>query len=350
VTVTDHPSAVPTLTPAQFAEGFAMLRDNVCRIIRGKASSVELALTCLLAEGHLLVEDVPGTGKTTLARALAASLGAGWSRIQFTPDLMPSDVTGVTVFDQRNQEFSFHPGPVFAHVVLADEINRASPKTQAALLEVMEEQRVTVDGQPHQVPRPFLVVATQNPVDMDGTYPLPEAQLDRFLMRIRLGYPDHASEVEVLQGRVESRRVEDLQAVMSVANAEALIQAANRIHVAAPLYSYIVNVAAATRNLPEVRLGASPRGSLALLRASQVRAASAGRTYVTPDDVKTLAEPVLAHRVLLTTDAVLRGATAASVVASALAATPVPQSAAQGVPQVPQQTSQQPSAMTPNHG
>jgi MoxR-like ATPase len=315
----------PVWSPPQFAEAFGALRDNVCRVIRGKAGAVELALTCLLAEGHLLVEDVPGTGKTTLARAIAASLGAGWSRIQFTPDLMPSDVTGVTVYDQRSQNFTFHPGPVFASVVLADEINRASPKTQSALLEVMEERRVTVDGTPHAVPTPFVVVATQNPVDMDGTYPLPEAQLDRFLMRIRLGYPDAAAEIEVLRGRAESRRVEDLKPVLSIADAEALVRSAAAVHVAEALYAYIVGIAAATRVLPEVRLGASPRGSLALLRAAQVRAAAAGRGFATPDDVKSLAEPVLAHRILLTTDAVLRGVTASSVVETAIAATPVPQ-------------------------
>jgi len=315
------------LSVEQCAAGFATLRDSVCRIVRGKAEAVELALTCLLAEGHLLVEDVPGTGKTTLARALAASLGAGWSRIQFTPDLMPSDVTGVTVFDQQTREFRFHSGPVFAHVVLADEINRASPKTQAALLEVMEEQRVTVDGTPHPVPRPFLVVATQNPVDMDGTYPLPEAQLDRFLMRISLGYPDHAAEVEVLRGRENAKNVDRLPPVMGVEDVTALIHRAARTHVAPSVYSYVVHIAAATRALPDVRLGASPRGSLALLRAAQVRAAAHGREYLTPDDVKALAEPVLAHRILLNQDALMRGGTAAAIVAAAVAATPVPQTA-----------------------
>ena len=325
MTVTE-PQA-PTLSVEQFATAFATLRDSVCRIVRGKAEAVELALTCLLAEGHLLVEDVPGTGKTTLARALAASLGAGWSRIQFTPDLMPSDVTGVTIFDQQTREFRFHSGPVFAHVVLADEINRASPKTQAALLEVMEEQNVTVDGTSHPVPRPFLVVATQNPVDMDGTYPLPEAQLDRFLMRIALGYPDHAAEVEVLQGRENAKRVDQLPSVMSVDDVGILIQRAAQTHVAPSLYSYVVAIAAATRTLPDVRLGASPRGSLALLRAAQVRAASQSREYLTPDDVKALAEPVLAHRILLNQDALMRGGTASAIVAYAVAATPVPQTA-----------------------
>ena len=317
----------PMLSGEHFAAGFALLRDAICEVVRGKVEAVELALTCLLAEGHLLVEDVPGTGKTTLARALAASLGASWNRVQFTPDLMPSDVTGVTVFDQRAQEFTFHAGPVFAHVVLADEINRASPKTQAALLEVMEERNVTVDGTTHPVPQPFLVVATQNPVDMDGTYPLPEAQLDRFLMRIRLGYPDHAAEVEVLQGRERTRRLADLPPVLGIDEVAVLIHQAEQVFVAPSVYSYVVNIAAATRTMPDVRLGASPRGSLALLRASQVRAASQGRVYLTPDDVKALAEPVLAHRILLNQDALMRGGTAASVVAAAVAATPVPQTA-----------------------
>jgi MoxR-like ATPase len=315
------------LSGDQFATDFARLRDAICQIVRGKAEAVELALTCLLAEGHLLVEDVPGTGKTTLARALAAALGASWNRVQFTPDLMPSDVTGVTVFDQRAQQFQFHAGPIFAHVVLADEINRASPKTQSALLEVMEERHVTVDGTTHPVPQPFLVVATQNPVDMDGTYPLPEAQLDRFLMRIKLGYPDHAAEVEVLQGRERTRRLGEMPPVMPIAGVDSLIRQAEKVFVAPSVYSYVVNIAAATRTMPEVRLGASPRGSLALLRASQVRAASQGRNYLRPDDVKALAEPVLAHRILLTQDALMRGRSAADVVAAAVAATPVPQTA-----------------------
>ncbi len=307
-----------------FVSGFRALHDNVCTVVRGKADVVGLALTCLLAEGHLLIEDVPGVGKTTLARAIAASLGAGWSRIQFTPDLLPSDVTGVSVYDQRSGRFDFHPGPVFSHLVLGDEINRASPKTQSALLEVMEERQVTVDGRAHPVPRPFTVVATQNPVEMDGTYPLPEAQLDRFLMRISVGYPDHDAEVEVLDGRRQARRVEDLKPVMTPDDAQALIRIAQNVYVAPALTSYIVRVVAATRVLPEVRLGASPRGSLALLRAAQVRAAAAGREYATPADVKSLAIPVLAHRVILTTETQIRGLTPEAAVESAIAGVPVP--------------------------
>ena len=308
----------------EFVACFQRLRDNICHVIRGKHDVVGLALVCFFAEGHLLIEDVPGVGKTTIARALAASMAGRWNRIQFTPDLLPSDVTGVSIFDQRTREFVFHPGPVFANIVLGDEINRASPKTQSALLEVMEEQRVTVDGVAHAVPRPFLVIGTQNPIDMDGTYPLPEAQLDRFLMRIEVGYPGHEAEVEVLDGRRQRRQVENLRPVLSLEQAAALIRAAADIHIAPAVASYIVALAAATRQLPEVRLGASPRGSLALARAARVLAAADGRAFVTPADVKTLAVPVLAHRVLLTTDARIKGVTQATVVEAVAASVPVP--------------------------
>lgn len=315
------------LTSQRFVAGFQRLADNICHVVRGKADVIDLVLTCFFAEGHLLIEDVPGVGKTTIARALAASLGGGWSRIQFTPDLLPSDVTGMSIFDQRTREFVFHPGPVFANVVVGDEINRASPKTQSALLEVMEEHQVTVDGAAHQVPRPFLVIGTQNPVDMDGTYPLPEAQLDRFLMRVAVGYPDHAAEVEVLDGRQLSRRVSDLKPVLTLSEAAELMRAAEAVHLSPAVAGYIVSVAAATRELAEVRLGASPRGSLALARAARVRAASQGRAFVTPADVKALAVPVLAHRVLLTTDARTRGMTAQDCVEAAAASVAVPHQA-----------------------
>ncbi|WP_240972509.1 AAA family ATPase [Nonomuraea composti] len=311
----------------QFAQRFQLLATNIERIIRGKHEAIELALICLFAEGHLLVEDVPGTGKTTLARSLAASVDAEWRRIQFTPDLLPSDITGVSIFNQAHQKFEFHQGPVFANIVLADEINRASPKTQAALLEVMEERRVTVDAEPHPVPRPFLVVATQNPVDMDGTYPLPEAQLDRFLMKISVGYPDHASEVEVLKGMPTGPQVERLPVVARSSDVAGMIDFASRIHVADPVYDYIVAVCAATRTSPHLRLGASPRGSLALLRAARVKAAAAGRHYVVPEDVKALAVPVLAHRLILTPEAELREVTAAAALGEILAGMPVPQAA-----------------------
>jgi MoxR-like ATPase len=317
----------PAALAGQFAQRFQMLAANIEQVIRGKREAVELALVCMFAEGHLLIEDVPGTGKTTLARCIAASVDAEWGRIQFTPDLLPSDITGVSIFNQAHQKFEFHQGPVFANIVLADEINRASPKTQSALLEVMEERRVTVDAEPHPVPRPFLVVATQNPVDMDGTYALPEAQLDRFLMQISVGYPDHVSEVEVLKGMPSGPQVDRLPVVARASDVAGMIDFATRIHVADPVYDYIVALCAATRHSPHLRLGASPRGSLALLRAARVKAAAAGRHYVVPEDVKALTVPVLAHRLIRTPEAELRDVTAANVLGELLAGMPVPQAA-----------------------
>ena len=311
----------------RFAQLFGALVGNIERVIRGKRENVELAMLCLLSEGHLLLEDVPGTGKTTLARTIAASVDARWTRIQFTPDLLPSDVTGVSIFNQASSKFEFHPGPIFANIVVADEINRGSPKTQSALLEVMEERRVTVDGRPQPVPRPFMVIATQNPVDMDGTYPLPEAQLDRFLMKISMGYPDHASEVAVLAGMPTGPLVDQLAKVAGRDDVKNMIDFAGRIHVAPPLYDYIVHIVATTRQHPDIRLGASPRASLALLRAVRVRAAAAGRSYVVPEDVKALATHVIAHRLMLTPEAELRGRTPAELVAEALGRVPVPQAA-----------------------
>jgi MoxR-like ATPase len=308
-------------SPTAFGERFDALVANVERVILGKHEVVELAVACLLAEGHLLVEDVPGVGKTTLARGLAASIDATWRRIQFTPDLLPSDITGTTVYNQRTGGFEFHPGPVFANVVLGDEINRASPRTQSALLEVMEERAVTIDGAPRPVPRPFLVVATQNPVDMDGTYALPEAQLDRFLMRLAVGYPDHAAEVAVLAG---TAAVGEIPSVATADEVGAMIAEARAAHVAPALLDYVVELTAATRTLPDLRLGASPRASLALLRAARVIALASGRGYVTPEDVRRLAAPVLAHRLLLTSDAEVRGRTPADVVAEVLGRVPVP--------------------------
>ncbi len=313
---------------AGYTEIFDALTRNIGQVVLGKTEAVRLALTALFAGGHLLVEDVPGVGKTTLARAVAASVRGAWRRIQFTPDLLPSDVTGVTIFNQASREFEFHNGPIFANVVIADEINRASPKTQSALLEVMQERYVTVDGVRHPVPTPFLVVATQNPVEMDGTYRLPEAQLDRFLIRLSVGYPDEATEVDVLRGGAARRDPDDLHEITDTASIAELSALAGRVYVHDVAYHYIVALARATRVHPDVRLGLSPRGAIALTRASQAYALAAGRPYVLPEDVKTLAEPVMAHRLVLTPDAQLRGQTASGVVGSVLDSVPVPQPAA----------------------
>jgi MoxR-like ATPase len=311
-----------------FAQTFRAIHENVETVVHGKAEVVHLALVCLLAEGHLLVEDVPGVGKTSLARALASSIGASWHRIQFTPDLLPSDVTGVSIYNQASGRFEFKPGPVFAGIVLADEINRASPKTQSALLEVMEEHHVTVDGQAHAVPRPFMVVATQNPVDMDGTYPLPEAQLDRFLMRISVGYPDRHHEGAILRSHQRVSPLDSLAAVVSADHVRTMIAVTNDVHVADSVYDYIVRIVAATRQVSELRLGASPRGSLALLRAGRAWAAADGRNFLVPEDVRALAAAVLSHRLILTPEAELRGVTPAQVVEQVLATEPVPREAA----------------------
>ena len=323
-----RPAVPPAVTPAgpeQAADWFGRMAGNIEQVVRGKHAVVELALTCLIAEGHLLIEDVPGVGKTLLARCLAASIDGRLQRVQFTPDLLPSDITGVTVYEQAAARFTFHPGPVFGNIVHGDEINRASPKTQSALLEVMEERRVTVDGTRYAVPRPFMVIATQNPVDMDGTYPLPQAQLDRFLMRVGIGYPDHADEISVLAGAGTGPDPDRLPRVTDAGEVASVAAGAGLAHVADSLHDYIVRITAATRRAPGVRLGASPRASLALLRAARAKATLAGRDYVVPEDVRELAEPVLAHRLILTPDAELAGATTTSALAEVLAAVPVPQ-------------------------
>ena len=322
--MTDTP---PTLTPDEvqsFADVAARLASNVASVVLGKPEVVRLALTGLFAEGHLLLEDVPGVGKTTLARAIAASVRGQWRRIQFTPDLLPSDVAGVTIFNQANRQFEFHGGPVFANIVVADEINRASPKTQSALLEVMEERQVTVDGHRHGVPRPFLVVATQNPVEMDGTYRLPEAQLDRFLMKLSIGSPTEEVEVEVLRGAAAGRSPDYLGAVTDTETVAQLIRLTNRVFVADPLYTYAVRLAAGTREHKQVRVGVSPRGVIALTRAAQAYALVSGRAYVVPEDVKALIDPVFAHRLLLAPDAAMRGVTAADVLAAVVESVPTP--------------------------
>jgi len=306
-----------------FAGVAAELADRIGTVVLGKPDVVRLALTALFAQGHILLEDVPGVGKTTLARALAASVKGQWRRIQFTPDLLPSDVSGVTIFNQASRGFEFHPGPVFANIVIADEINRASPKTQSALLEVMEERRVTVDGVPHPVPQPFLVVATQNPVEMDGTYRLPEAQLDRFLVKLSVGYPDEDVEVEVLRGAA-LRSPDTLEPITDTVTVGEMVRMAQRVHIADPLYTYAVRLAAATRNHPQVRVGVSPRGVIALTRAASAFALINGRGYVLPEDLKTLVGPVFAHRVLLSPDAQLRGVTAVEVLDDAITSVAVP--------------------------
>ena len=296
---------------------------NTEQVLLGRTDAIRLALACLLARGHLLIEDVPGTGKTSLAKALAASIGGTSHRIQFTPDLLPTDITGVSVWDPQARTFEFRPGPIFAHVVVADEINRASPKTQSALLEVMEEDQVTIDGVAHPVPVPFLVIATQNPIDLEGTYRLPEAQLDRFLMRITVGHPGREVEEQILLGR--SRSVTPvLQPVTSPGQIEYLQRLVAGVHTAPEIARYIATIGEGTREHGSLRLGASTRGSLALLRAAQAFAACSGRHYVVPDDVKTTAAAVLTHRLVLSAQAEVRGATASAVLAEVLDGVRVP--------------------------
>ncbi len=308
---------------AYFAEVHAAVQANIEQVLTGKTDVVRTALTCLFAGGHLLIEDVPGVGKTTLAKALAASIDASCHRIQFTPDLLPSDITGTTVYDQRDSSFDFRAGPVFAHLVIADEINRASPKTQSALLEVMQERQVTVDSRGYPVPEPFLVVATQNPVDLEGTYRLPEAQLDRFLFRITVGYPDLAGEKEILTGRAIAEPPL-LGAVASIDQVRWMTQYTSRVHVADAVAGYIAELVHATRADPRLRLGVSPRGGLAMLRAAQAWAAAQGRGYVVPGDVKAVALPALGHRLILHPDAEVRGVKARDVLADVLASVAVP--------------------------
>ena len=307
-----------------FADTFSKIVENVGLALLGKEEVIRLALTAMLAEGHLLLEDAPGTGKTALARALAASVQGTHSRIQFTPDLLPSDITGVTVFDQKSGSWEFHPGPVFASVVLADEINRASPKTQSALLEVMEESRVTVDGVRHEAGRPFMVIATQNPVEQAGTYRLPEAQLDRFLMKTSVGYPDRGALTRILGGSAKPDRSAGLSAVITSDAVSSMADLAAGNHVETSVLDYIGALVEATRDSPDTRLGVSTRGAIAMTRAVRVWAAAQGRPYVLPADVQDLAEVVWAHRLVMDPDAEFAGATAADVVTRALADVPVP--------------------------
>ncbi|GAC1319818.1 MAG: MoxR family ATPase [Chloroflexota bacterium] len=303
------------------------LRDLVAaveQVLVGKHAEAELAIIGLAAAGHLLIEDVPGVGKTMLAKSLARATGCTFKRIQFTPDLLPSDVTGVSIYNQRTAEFEFRAGPIVAHVVLADEINRATPKTQSALLEAMEEHQVTVEGVTRQLPTPFIVLATQNPIEYEGTFPLPEAQLDRFLLRIHLGYPAPDDEVSVLQRQMLRHPLDDLAPVTSASQLQQLQREVREVHVDPQIQRYIVHLVSLTRDHPDVYLGASPRGSLALMRAAQARAAMSARDYVLPDDVKALATSALAHRLIMSPEARMRNATAQAVIRSVLAEVPVP--------------------------
>ncbi|MFT3797072.1 AAA family ATPase [Microbacterium sp.] len=307
------------LNADSFARAAGAITASVTRVIDGKPAAVRAALVCLLAEGHLLIEDVPGVGKTMLARALAASVDATVRRIQFTPDLLPGDVTGVSVYNPVDRVFEFKPGAVFAHIVIADEINRSSPKTQSALLEAMEERQVTVDGTSHRLADPFLVVATQNPLEMEGTYALPEAQRDRFMMRISMGYPDAASEALMLRQRDTVNPLDALTPVAGAADVRALIAWTRGIHVSPAVEEYAVGLARATREHPDVRLGASPRATLQLVRAAKVRAALDGRQFVIPDDIATLIEPVFAHRMIAArSSATTRGRSASDAIATIL--------------------------------
>jgi MoxR-like ATPase len=300
------------------------LIENLEKVIVGKRGAIEMAVVGLLCQGHVLIEDVPGVGKTMLARSMAKSLGCSFKRLQFTPDMLPSDVTGVSIYSQTSSSFEFRPGPIFAQVVLVDEINRATPKTQAALLEAMEERQVTVDGQTHLLPQPFMVFATQNPIEYEGTFPLPEAQLDRFLLRIRLGYPAAGEEVEMLGRQQLVHPVDDLQAVASADELLAAMQSLRRIQVAEAIRRYVVDLTNRTRHHADIYLGASPRGSLGLFRAGQALAGLAGRDYVLPDDVKKAAIPVLAHRVIVRPAARLRELSAERIIAEILADLAVP--------------------------
>ncbi len=308
---------------SKIQESAERVAANVERVIVGKHAQVRLALVALLCQGHLLIEDVPGTGKTVLAKAIARSLGCSFRRIQFTPDLLPTDVTGLSIYNQQNQEFEFRPGPIVSQIVLADEINRATPKTQSALLECMEERHMTVDGVTYQMPSPFMVIATQNPIEYEGTFALPEAQLDRFMLRIGLGYPAPLQEIVILD---EQKRAHPLDQIPVVAQVDELLEmqaGVREIYVDSAISEYIVRLVNATRAHPDVYLGASPRGSLALYRAGQAYAAISGRDFVIPDDIKVLAEPALAHRLIIRTAATIRDVAASSIVRELLDVVPV---------------------------
>jgi MoxR-like ATPase len=316
-----EPERVETTETAETIRG---LVDNLARVVHAPDETLRLCVLCLVSEGHMILEDFPGVGKTMLAKALARSLDVSFSRMQFTPDLLPSDVTGVNVFDQRSNEFEFKPGPVFANLLLVDEINRASPKTQAALLECMQEQQVTVDGISYELARPFMVMATQNPIEYEGTYPLPEAQLDRFTMRISIGYPPLAQEAQMLTEQTADPPLDALEPVASAADAIALADEAKGIYVEESLNRYVVALLRATRGDSRLYLGASPRAGIALLRVAKARALAAGRTFLEPDDIKAVAVAVLAHRLILAPEARSSGLTGEQIVQETLEKTPVP--------------------------
>lgn len=314
----------PTLDPGGFAIRFREIEDNVERVLRGKRSEIRLALVALVAEGHLLIEDVPGVGKTMLAKSIARSIDCSFRRIQFTPDMLPTDITGVNVFNQEHGDFEFKPGAVFANIVLGDEINRASPKTQSALLECMEERQVTIDAETRSLGTPFMVIATQNPVEHEGTYPLPEAQLDRFMLRLSIGYPSADVEADILATHATGQPLDDISPVTDSRGIAHLIEAARTVHVARALRRYIVDLVEATRRHADLYLGASPRASIMLLRAARAFAAASERDYVVPDDIKALVVPALGHRVIVTADAVMTGRGTAVVLNDVLSQVEVP--------------------------
>jgi MoxR-like ATPase len=320
-------TAAPSHTLAsRFAEQFEAIVGNMQQVIHGKRQALEFALMCLLAEGHLLIEDVPGVGKTSLAKALASSIDCTWKRVQFTPDLLPTDLVGVTVWQRSTETFEFQPGPIFANIVLGDEINRASPKTQSALLEAMEERQVSVDGRTYLLRAPFMVIATQNPVEQEGTYRLPESQLDRFLLRISLGYPAREAELAILDSDGAQPALDALQPVVSAAEALTMIEFVKAVHLAPALKNYMVDLSEMSRRHPALELGLSPRATLQLARATRAHAAAAGREFATPDDVKAVAPAALSHRVMLRHDAGVQGATAEGAINDVVAAVTVPTS------------------------